>query len=189
MNSHTIALDRSMYLSPQKTMEIVLDTIREIIPYDLAVILSKEVNDHLKVRYARGPLVSEKLQAYEFELKDRPDIAGVLADGNVKLVAETHDPGHHDTRAHYGVRTDTHKLIHFWKLDQWELYDLANDPDEMKNLYGAPAAQPVVADLKARLARLKQELGDTDQFTTSLPRDTVDARPKQLDKKHPNSQL
>ena len=38
-----------------------------------------------------------------------------------------HDPGHHDTRAHYGIRTDTHKLIHFWKKDQWELYDLTAD--------------------------------------------------------------
>ncbi len=100
-----------------------------------------------------------------------------------------HDPGHHDTRAHCGVRTDTHKLIHYWKADQWELYDLAHDPDEMKNLYAAPVAQPIVTDLKARLVRLKQALGDTDQFTSSLPHDTVDARPKQLDKKHPDSQL
>ena len=100
-----------------------------------------------------------------------------------------HDPGHHDTRAHYGIRTDTHKLIHFWKADQWELYDLKGDPDEMKNLYAMPAAQPIVTELKARLARLKQELGDTDPFTGELPQDTVDARPKQLDKKHPDSQL
>ena len=40
-----------------------------------------------------------------------------------------HDPGDHNTRAHYGVRTSTHKLIHFWKKDQWELFDLVNDPD------------------------------------------------------------
>ena len=35
-----------------------------------------------------------------------------------------HDPGDHNTRAHYGVRTRTHKLIYFWKKDQWELFDL-----------------------------------------------------------------
>ena len=35
-----------------------------------------------------------------------------------------HDPGHHNTRAHYGVRTRTHKLIYYWKKDQWELFDL-----------------------------------------------------------------
>jgi arylsulfatase A-like enzyme len=100
-----------------------------------------------------------------------------------------HDPGHHQTRAHYGIRTDTHKLIHYWKADQWEFFDLVNDPDELKNLYGSPATQPLVAELKVRLAKLKRDLGDTDQFTTGLPRDTVDFRPRQLDHKHPDSQL
>lgn len=100
-----------------------------------------------------------------------------------------HDPGHHDTRAHYGIRTDTHKLIHYWKSDQWELFDLANDPDEMKNLYGVPAAQPLVAQLKTQLQRLKAEVGDTDQFAAELPRDTVDGRPRQIDRKHLDSQL
>ena len=100
-----------------------------------------------------------------------------------------HDPGHHDTRAHYGIRTDTHKLIHYWKSDQWELFDLEKDPDELKNLYSLPAAQPLVTQLKAQLRRLKAEVGDTDQFTQELPRDTVDARPRQMDRKHPDSQL
>ena len=40
-----------------------------------------------------------------------------------------HDPGDHNTRAHYGVRTATHKLIYFWKKDQWELFDLVRDPE------------------------------------------------------------
>ena len=100
-----------------------------------------------------------------------------------------HDPGHHNTRAHYGVRTDTHKLIHYWKADQWELFDLVRDPQEMKNLYSDPAAAPIVTDLKARLTRLQRELGDTNQFSGTLPRDTVDFRPKQMDVKHPDSQL
>jgi hypothetical protein len=39
-----------------------------------------------------------------------------------------HDPGHHNPRAHYGVRTATHKLIHYWKQGAWELFDLRSDP-------------------------------------------------------------
>jgi arylsulfatase A-like enzyme len=99
-----------------------------------------------------------------------------------------HDPGHHNTRAHYGIRTDTHKLIHFWKKEQWECYDLVNDPLELKNLYLDPGSQPRVQELKNQLARLKQELGDTDQYATALPPDTVDRRPPQLNHKHPDSQ-
>src|SRR5204863_6707978 len=56
-----------------------------------------------------------------------------------------HDPGDHNTRAHYGVRTLTHKLICYWKTDQWELFDLVKDPDELRNIYGDPAQRELVA--------------------------------------------
>jgi arylsulfatase A-like enzyme len=80
-----------------------------------------------------------------------------------------HDPGDHNTRAHYGVRTTTHKLIYFWKKDQWELYDLVKDPDELHNLYNEPAQQELVASLKRELYRLKKEVKDDDQFAYEQP--------------------
>src|SRR5688500_4923368 len=86
-----------------------------------------------------------------------------------------HDPGHHNTRAHYGVRTATHKLIHYWKKDAWELFDLTRDPTEQKNIIDAPAEATRVAQLKAEIVRLQNELGDTGQFADSIPRDGVDA--------------
>jgi arylsulfatase A-like enzyme len=85
-----------------------------------------------------------------------------------------HDPGHHNTWAHYGVRTETHKLIFFWKKNQWELYDLRTDPDELHNIYYDPAQQPLLARLQAELSRLKKELKDDDQFADHLPPDGVD---------------
>jgi arylsulfatase A-like enzyme len=88
-----------------------------------------------------------------------------------------HDPGDHNTRAHYGIATETHKLIHFWKSDQWELYDLVKDPTEMHNLYAEPAAATLVAQLKEQLNRLKKECKDEDQFATALPKDGVDGPP------------
>ena len=80
-----------------------------------------------------------------------------------------HDPGDHNTRAHYGVRTETHKLIYFWKKDQWELYDLVHDPLEMHNLYANPAQAGLAAQLKTELFRLKKELKDEDQFANQQP--------------------
>jgi len=85
-----------------------------------------------------------------------------------------HDPGDHNTRAHYGVRTATHKLISFWKSGQWELFDLVNDPGELHNLYGQPGHEQITADLKAELLRLKQALGDEDQFAAEQPPAGVD---------------
>jgi arylsulfatase A-like enzyme len=85
-----------------------------------------------------------------------------------------HDPGDHNTRAHYGIRTLTHKLIYFWKKDQWELFDLTNDPYELHNLYGEPGQDKLTATLKAELYRLKNALGDTDQFANEQLPNGVD---------------
>jgi arylsulfatase A-like enzyme len=80
-----------------------------------------------------------------------------------------HDPGDHNTRAHYGVRTASHKLIYFWKKDQWELYDLLTDPQELHNLYPEPAQAALVKDLKAELYRLKRLVKDDDQYAEQQP--------------------
>lgn len=85
-----------------------------------------------------------------------------------------HDPGDHNTRAHYGVRTQTHKLIYFWKKDQWELYDLVKDPGEMKNLYGQPGSEAITATLKTELQRLKRAVKDDDQLATEQLPNGVD---------------
>jgi arylsulfatase A-like enzyme len=90
-----------------------------------------------------------------------------------------HDPGDHNTAGHYGVRTLTHKLIHYWKKDQWELYDLVRDPREMRNIYEDPAQKKQIAKLKKELMRLKKELQDNDEFALQLPANGVDPGPAQ----------
>lgn len=77
-----------------------------------------------------------------------------------------HDPGHHNTAAHYGVRTTTHKLIHYWKKNAYELFDLVADPTEQHNLLHSSeeAKKPEIAakfaELKDELARLQKEYQD-----------------------------
>lgn len=85
-----------------------------------------------------------------------------------------HDPGDHNTRAHYGVRTARHKLIYFWKKDQWELFDLVTDPMELHNLYGQPGQEQLTTTLKAELQRLKKAARDDDQFANEQPPNGVD---------------
>jgi hypothetical protein len=68
--------------------------------------------------------------------------------------------------AHFGVRTHQHKLICYDGLktqpeeQRWELYDLAQDPQETRNAYGDAAYAEIVTQLKARLRELQTELGD-----------------------------
>ncbi len=84
-----------------------------------------------------------------------------------------HDPGHHNTAAHYGVRTATHKLIYYWKKDAYELFDLAADPSEQTNLLytdGQPLSAEVsklFGELKLELARLQREFQDDNQYADS----------------------
>jgi arylsulfatase A-like enzyme len=88
-----------------------------------------------------------------------------------------HDPGDHNTRAHYGVRTATQKLIYFWKKDQWEMYDFATDPQELRNAYNHAAQGAAVEKLKAELYRLKKEVQDDDQYANEQPPAGVDGQP------------
>lgn len=65
-------------------------------------------------------------------------------------------PAEHSVVRHYGVSTDRYKLIHFYYgMDEWELYDLQNDPTEMNNLYGKTGYEAITAELKAELTKLQ----------------------------------
>ena len=71
-------------------------------------------------------------------------------------------PAVHSVKRHYGVRTQEYKLIHFYHdIDEWELYDLKSDPDELKNVYSDPKYADVVKELTAELKRLRTQYNDT----------------------------
>ncbi|MBN2030975.1 sulfatase [bacterium] len=65
-------------------------------------------------------------------------------------------PAVHSVRRHEGVATKRHKLIHFYDLGEWELYDLEKDPQEMKSEYENPEYADIIAELKLELQRLRE---------------------------------
>jgi arylsulfatase A-like enzyme len=68
----------------------------------------------------------------------------------------------HRIGPHRGVRTATHKLIHYYaEGDVWELFDLNADPHELNNVYGAPGTEAITAELKTELERLRRQYRDT----------------------------
>jgi arylsulfatase A-like enzyme len=69
-------------------------------------------------------------------------------------------PQPHHVHPHLGVRTERHKLIHFYDLDVWELYDLEKDPHELKSVYKDPAYAQTVEELKKELKRLMEKYKD-----------------------------
>ena len=70
-------------------------------------------------------------------------------------------PKWHNVQPHYGIRTERYKLIHYYfDIDAWELFDLQNDPNELRNLYNEPKCQELIEMLKKELYALQKEYKD-----------------------------
>jgi arylsulfatase A-like enzyme len=89
-------------------------------------------------------------------------------------------PGVHAVRRHEGVFDKRYKLIRFYGKDvpdgeEWELYDLKNDPNEMQSLYDNPEYAARVAELKGELQRLREQYQVPDVTETHKAREAQQA--------------
>lgn len=66
----------------------------------------------------------------------------------------------HRVLQHIGVRTDRYKLMYFYTVDEWQLYDLKKDPAGLTNLANDPAQQAVLAEMKKELIRQRKHYDD-----------------------------
>jgi N-acetylglucosamine-6-sulfatase len=57
--------------------------------------------------------------------------------------------GTHRVAAHNGVRNDRYKLFYLPKTDEWQLFDLEKDPQEMRSVHDDPAYANVLDGMKA----------------------------------------
>ncbi|AXE20404.1 sulfatase [Runella rosea] len=72
-------------------------------------------------------------------------------------------PGIHMVKRHYGIVTEKYKLVHFYyDVDEWELYDRANDKNELKNVYNDPKYANIKAEMHKKLAALRVKYKDSE---------------------------
>ena len=70
------------------------------------------------------------------------------------------DPGFRRTPTMMAVRTPKWKYIEYQNVqDKYELYDLKNDPTELRNLIDDPRYAEVLGDMRGRLQRLMTQTG------------------------------
>ncbi|PZF57852.1 sulfatase [Curtobacterium sp. MCSS17_008] len=94
-----------------------------------------------------------------------------------------HDDPIHAAPAHYGIRTDSYKLLYFYGAGlgvpgaseaefepEWELYDLKSDPEEMRNVADDPAYADVRVDLERKLAEYQRHYRDEPYRGPDTPR-------------------
>ena len=70
------------------------------------------------------------------------------------------DKADHTVLQHLGIRGERYKLIYFYTVNEWELYDLKNDPQEQKNLIRSAAHQKILLQLKTDLLKLRDQYDD-----------------------------
>lgn len=74
-------------------------------------------------------------------------------------------PAEHAVKRHYGIATKQYKLIHFYyDVDEWELYDRTNDPNETNNVYENPNYGDIIKELKEKLEDLRTQYKDSDSL-------------------------
>ena len=78
-------------------------------------------------------------------------------------------PSVHMAKRHYGIVNKDFKLVHFYfDVDEWELYDRLNDPNEMNNVYYDPNYKDVVEALTLELSDLRKKYKDSDELSRSF---------------------
>lgn len=77
-------------------------------------------------------------------------------------------PEYHAVRRHDGVRTKRYKLIHYYDLQEYELFDLKTDPKEMRSLHSSEEYALVMKTMKQKLeaARAQYEVTEPPPLRT-----------------------
>jgi arylsulfatase A-like enzyme len=69
-------------------------------------------------------------------------------------------PFDHSVVPHLGIRGERYKLIYFYTINEWELYDLKIDSQEQKNLIKSLTHQKIFLQMKAELLKLRNQYDD-----------------------------
>ena len=80
--------------------------------------------------------------------------------GHDALYYHFYENQEHRVAKHIGVRTSRYKLLWFYELNEWELYDLETDKNEMNNIYGKKEFAEIEKMMKAQLKNLQQQYKD-----------------------------
>ncbi|MCP5537548.1 MAG: sulfatase [Akkermansiaceae bacterium] len=80
-----------------------------------------------------------------------------------------YEVGEHAVPQHFGVRTATHKLFYIPSTQEWQMFDLKKDPQEMTNVAENPEYATIRKELTAEYDRLRKEY-DAPSYEQYAPR-------------------
>jgi arylsulfatase A-like enzyme len=69
----------------------------------------------------------------------------------------------HTVLPHLGVRNDRYKLIYFYTVDEWELYDIKQDPHEIQNVYSNKKYNAIAKMMREELEKARNRYDDHEK--------------------------
>ena len=96
-------------IGPEYTMDLILDVLRNMVDYELAVVMSIEDGSTLRVRKAKGVLYTPKLDDFELSLDFRKDLKKIIDNRETYLFKE--DEKHIDTYSEILDMPDGHSCL------------------------------------------------------------------------------
>jgi len=85
-----------------------------------------------------------------------PVLKGNAINWRKSLYYAYYEFGEHAVPQHFGIRTQNRKLIYFPASDEWNMFDLAKDPNEMVNVYDNPEYATIRKEMTAEYKRLRK---------------------------------
>lgn len=101
---------------------------------------------------------------------DGSNLAPVI-EGQEKKVRDSLFTSYRDVQR--SVRDERYKLIVYPQINKTQLFDLQNDPDELKDLSADAATKPIQDRLRALLEGWQQRLGDAQPLSVAQPKSAV----------------
>lgn len=72
-----------------------------------------------------------------------------------------YEGGGHSVPRHYGLTDGRRKLIYYYTLDEWEYFDIEQDPEEVNSRFADPKASADVADMMAKMEAQRHQFAVT----------------------------
>ena len=106
--------------------------------------IPKTMQGQSMVPLLRGEQPNDWRDAVYYHYYEGPDVGG----------------GWHSVARHYGVRTNRYTLAYYPAYDEWELFDLKTDPEQIQSVYGDPEYAEIQQELKNKIDDLQERYED-----------------------------
>jgi len=75
-----------------------------------------------------------------------------------------YEHGGHGVPKHDGIRNERYKLVHFYTVPEFNLFDLRSDPCEMRSVHDDPTYADVLRDMQATYWGTRRSLGVPEEY-------------------------